>query len=225
MADKQVMPPEETVATPLYEVLEPEEARKRLMSVRLEETLRRPVMEALQAITQGKWVHIHPHSKAEEKLLKAAFRKLGKGMGGTSGEVRGVRFERATDGFIVRAATAQEHQLALARGKALTAARDRQKEQLRVAQSIMAQPLAPEGAATGETPFADEAEAVPEATRSSRRSRRQEQALSPGAEEGEEAVPTEAMTQGTQVPAPGGPEGEGVEPAPPAPTSRSRRRR
>jgi hypothetical protein len=190
MADERIMTTEGKRYPPMFEVITEEEARKRLRTVRLDATLeqyRQRLEAGLEAIQQGKRFHVRPPSQdaAEERTLKAAIKRVAKG----NPFNMDVRFDRATEGFIVRLATAQEQQLAIARGRMLTAARNtREKEQLKIAQSIMAQPVSPEGVETGENPFAERTIAE----QAARRSRRQQQALSPGAEDGEGAVSEDA---------------------------------
>ena len=146
MADEPVMRPEEQGQRPMFEVITEEEARRRVRSVRLDATLeqyRQRLEAGLEAVQQGKRFHVRPPSQtaAEVKALQGAIKRVAKG----NPFHMDVRFDRADEGFIVRQATAQEQQQALARGQALTVAKAKQKEQDKIAQSIIAQPLAPEG--------------------------------------------------------------------------------
>jgi hypothetical protein len=192
MADEHTMTTERNVL-PMFEIITAEEARRRVRSVRLDAALeqhRQRLEAGLEAVQQGKHFHVRLPSQgeAEERALKVAIRRVARG----TPFHMDVRFDRAKEGFIVRLATDQEKQLATARGKMLTAAREaREKEQLKVAQSIMAQPVSPEGVETGEDPFAEGARAEQNA----RKRRRQEQALSPGAEEGEETETKASVVQ------------------------------
>jgi hypothetical protein len=146
MADDHVMSTEETRHPPMFEVIAEEEARRRMRSVRLDATLeqyRQQLEAGLEAVQQGKRFHVRPPSQtpAEVKALQSAIKRVAKG----NPFHMDVRFDRADEGFIVRQATAQEHQRAVARGQALTAAKAKQKAQGTIAQAIMAPPLAPEG--------------------------------------------------------------------------------
>jgi hypothetical protein len=146
MADEHVMTTEETRHPPMFEVITEAEARRRVRSVRLDATLeqyRQQLEAGLDAVQQGKRLHVRPPTQndAAARALQVAIKRVAKG----NPFHMDVRFDRATEGFIVRQATAQEQQQAVARGQALTAAKAKQKAQDQIAQSIMAQPRAPEG--------------------------------------------------------------------------------
>jgi hypothetical protein len=190
MVDERVRITDEPDSRPMFEVITEQEARKRLRTVQLDATIeqyRQRLEAGLDAVQQGQRFHVRPPSGTalEERALKGAIKRLAKNLPFQME----VRFDRAQEGFLVRLATDQEKQLGMARGRMLTAARDaRAKEQLKVAQAIMAQPVSPEGVETGENPFAEPALSAP----SDRRSRRAQPARAPGAGKGEPAAPSSA---------------------------------
>jgi phage protein D len=169
---------EKQPATPVFEVIDEEEAERRLMSARSTDLLTRyrsDIEAGLLAVQQGKRFHVRLPSPqaADLRALQGVIQRLAR----QESFHLEVRFDRATEGFIVRQATSQEQQRTAERRQTFTAA---QEAQHHVAQSIMAQPDVSEDVETKAR--LDHTKAPAESNAQS--SRVQQQTLSPGAEEG-----------------------------------------